>query len=102
MSPSCSASGDPRLHGVQFERKDNAFLIRFLRARKFNKERSLELYINYYHNRAEFPKIFQDFTPRSVETILKSGVINVLDNRARDGAKVILIILIMMSLLMCN
>ena len=37
--------------GVVFERKDDKFLLRFLRARKFSLDRALQLYINYYKYR---------------------------------------------------
>ena len=82
------AVGDDELKEVQFDRKDDSFLLRFLRARKFDQERSLQLYINYYKNRRDYPDIFGEFTPQSVEGILKSGLISVLDQPAKNGAKV--------------
>lgn len=87
-----SILGEPEFQGVSFERKDDSFLLRFLRARKFDQERSLSLYTNYYKNRRDFPKIFSDFTPQSVADLLCSGAINVLDGRMNDGSKVIKLI----------
>ena len=95
-------SGSEELESVQFERKDDAFLIRFLRARKFNIERSLELYINYYQCRIEFSEVFEDFTPQSVEMILKSGIINVLDDRTTDGTKVCMYVCLYVLCIICN
>lgn len=80
---------DPDLEGVTFERKDDAFLVRFLRARKFDLDRALELYIQYYKSRIQHAMVFEDFTAKSVEGILRAGVFEVLDARLREGPKVI-------------
>ena len=80
---------DPDLEGVTFERKDDAFLIRFLRARKFDQDRALELYTHYYKSRAEHAAIFEDFTPKSVEGLLRAGIFEVLDGRLREGPKAV-------------
>lgn len=81
--------GDPELAGITFERKDGPFLLRFLRARKFDKDRSLTLYLQYHIVRRDHPEIFApDFSPSSVTDILSSGAINVLDGRMNNGAKV--------------
>ena len=79
---------DPDLEGVIFERKDDSFLLRFLRARKFEQDRALFLYVRYYENKRDFPAIFSEFTPQSVVDILKCGAINVLDGRMNNGTKV--------------
>ncbi len=80
--------GDSDLEGVVFERKDDAFLLRYLRAKKFDQERALDLYTNYYRCRRDYPAIFEEFTPQSVERIFATGIISVLDHTALDGAKV--------------
>lgn len=80
----------PELEGVVFERKDDAFLLRFLRARKFDQTRALDLYCNYYRSRRDYPLIFEEFTHQSVADLLQSGLVNILDNAsARDCTKVI-------------
>lgn len=87
--PSSLISADPELEGITFEQKDNSFLLRFLRARKFDLERSLSLYLQYHIVRRDNPDIFTaDFTIRSVSDVLSSGVINVLDGRMNNGSKV--------------
>ena len=62
--------------------------MRFLRARKFEQDRALSLYIHYYENKRDYPAIFSEFTPQSVVEILKCGAINVLDGRMNNGTKV--------------
>ena len=88
------AAGDPELDGVVFQRKDGPFLLRFLRARKFDIERALALYVKYYHNRVVYSGVFEEFTPQSCANVLRSGVLRVLEHRMRDGAKVTPIYLI--------
>ena len=73
--------------GVTFERKDSPFLLRFLRARKFNVERALQLYINYYKYRHKHRHLLTDFHPRSVENVIRAGIFGVLDTRLKDGSK---------------
>ncbi len=83
-----SASCDPELDGVLFENKDDAFLLRFLRARKFDNDRALQLYIRHYQSKQQYPEIYSDFTHQSVDELLRNGMISVLDHSANDGAKV--------------
>jgi len=79
----------PEEAGLTFARKDESFLLRFLRARKFDLDRALQLYINFYRYRQKYADKLTDYNPRSVEHILKSGAVRVLDKRLRNGAKVI-------------
>ena len=74
-----------------FSRGDDAFLLCFLRARKFDVERSLELYVNYHLHRRRHSSIMRDYHPRSVESIMKAGVISVLDQRSRAGCRVMIL-----------
>nr|KAG5701286.1 hypothetical protein BaRGS_020648 [Batillaria attramentaria] len=39
------------------------FLIRFLRARKFDQERAFQLLLNYYRMRKDHPKLFTGLKP---------------------------------------
>ena len=50
-------------------RLDAAFLIRFLRARKFDYERSYALLESYYRVRAQHAEVFHQLTPSSVEHV---------------------------------
>lgn len=51
---------------------DDAFLVRFLRARKFEYDGALELLLNYYRQRAQHPTVFTNFTPSSIKVSLVS------------------------------
>ena len=48
----------------------------------------MDLYTNYYRCRRDYPAIFEEFTPQSVERIFATGILSVLDHPALDGAKV--------------
>lgn len=71
-----------------FKRTDNRFLLRFLRARKFDQERSLQLYVNYYKYRHKHRELLEDATPDAVELrhIVESGVFAVLPAPLKDGS----------------
>lgn len=73
--------------GLVFERKDDKFLLRFLRARKFNIDKSLQLYINYYKYRQKHADLLVDFQPSSVEHVFRSRLFGVLDERLQNGSK---------------
>ena len=70
-------------------RKDDRFLLRFLRAKKFDVERSLQLYVNYHKFRKKHAHLLGDITPQAVEHILKSGIVRILEPRKKDGSKVV-------------
>lgn len=90
MNKHHQGSNDPDLNCVVFNNKDDSFLLRFLRARKFDVDRALQLYINYHSNRRDYPKIFNEFTPQSVKDVLESGLFSVMDgdHTTKMGAKV--------------
>lgn len=46
---------------------DDAFLVRFLRARKFEYDGTVELICNYYKQRGQHPAIFENFKPSSIK-----------------------------------
>ncbi len=73
------------------KRRDDRFLLRFLRARKFDVDRAAQLYVNYHHYLWRYSEIFEDCNPKSVEVILRSGAVGVLDSRLRNGSKVLCI-----------
>ena len=59
-------------------RRDAAFLVRFLRARKFDYERSYTLLESYYRVRAQHAEVFHQLTPSSVEHVSNDDVAQVL------------------------
>lgn len=59
-------------------RLDDAFLLRFLRARKFDYDRALQLLLNYHAGRKAWPEVFQDLKPSTVKHVLDLGFLTVL------------------------
>ena len=78
---------DPDLH---FPRKDDKFLLCFLRARKFDIDRALQLFINYHKYRQKYSDLLKDYTPKSVDYILDSNMIGLLGEPMNDGSKCLL------------
>lgn len=70
-------------------RTEDTFLLRFLRARKFDQERAYKQLIQYYQTRKENPDVFENLTPKRVQFLLEAGVATVLQDRAPDGSRVI-------------
>ncbi|CAL1606313.1 unnamed protein product [Knipowitschia caucasica] len=64
----------PNLH----TRLDDAFLLRFLRARKFDYDRALQLLLKYHGGRRAWPEVFSDLKPSSVKHVLDLGFLTVL------------------------
>lgn len=73
---------------VVFRRTDNKFLLRFLRSRKFDQERSLQVYVNYYKYRHKHREWLKDgiLDDPMLTNILESGVFAVLPAPLRDGS----------------
>lgn len=75
---------------VQFSRvDDNKFLLAFLRARKFDVDKALQLYVNYHQFRHKYASVLSSLSASSVEHVLKSGVLSVPDSRFYNGSKAI-------------
>ncbi len=72
---------------LTFERKDDKFLLRFLRARKFNVDNALHLYINYYKYHHKHADLLTNLHPSSVEHVFRSRLFGVVDARLRNGSK---------------
>ncbi|XP_059912083.1 alpha-tocopherol transfer protein-like isoform X1 [Gadus macrocephalus] len=66
-------------------RLDDAFLLRFLRARKFDYDRALELLLNYHAGRKAWPEVFQDLKPSTVKHVLDLGFLSVLPHPDPSG-----------------
>ena len=70
-------------------RTDDAFLLRFLRARKFDYDRAYNLLVNYYTIRASNADIIGQITPSSVEHVYDSGTVAMLPYRDKEGRKIL-------------
>ncbi|XP_028850001.1 alpha-tocopherol transfer protein-like [Denticeps clupeoides] len=66
-------------------RLDDAFLLRFLRARKFDYDRGLQLLLNYHASRRAWPEVFHDLRPSTVRHVLEQGFITVLPQPDSQG-----------------
>ncbi|XP_070568208.1 alpha-tocopherol transfer protein-like [Ptychodera flava] len=71
-------------------RCDEAFLLRFLRARKFDVDRAFKNLVRYYEVRKEYPAVFDDLTVSSVRHVLdmKMNITLPPECRDRDGNRV--------------
>ncbi|XP_059145950.1 alpha-tocopherol transfer protein-like [Physella acuta] len=71
-------------------RTDTVFLLRFLRARKFDQELTFQLILNYYTTRRDDREVFKDLKPICVRHVFESGYTTPLGIRDRKGASVVL------------
>ncbi|XP_067134238.1 alpha-tocopherol transfer protein-like [Centruroides vittatus] len=70
---------------------DDIFLLGFLRARKFNLEKSLQLLKNYYFTRINYPPFYKNLFPSKLESILPLNIIRILPKPDQHGSIVTLI-----------
>ncbi|XP_071940966.1 retinaldehyde-binding protein 1-like [Antedon mediterranea] len=70
-------------------KKDNAFLVRFLRARKWNVDRAYALLKGYASFRLKYPELFEDLTDETIKGTLEAGYPSVLPHRDRYGRVVL-------------
>lgn len=66
-------------------RLDDSFLLRFLRARKFDYDRALQLLLNYHAGRKAWPEVFKDLKPSTVKHVLDLGFLAVLPHPDPNG-----------------
>lgn len=83
--PSDSDEEGLTLHRVD----DDKFLLRFLRARKFNIERATKLFVNYYKYRQKYSSSLGEITPEAAAPTLEGNLVSVLPHRTKDGAKIL-------------
>jgi retinaldehyde-binding protein 1 len=74
---------------VTLGKTESKFLLMFLRARKFDVDKALQLYVNYHAFRQKHAGMLEGLNLKSVEHVLHSGLIKVLDSRFCDGSKAI-------------
>ena len=65
-------------------RRDDAFLVRFLRARKFDVDRAFTQYKSFFEYRKNHPEIFKELTLEKVAPFLRSGTFTI-GSRTREG-----------------
>ncbi|KAG8513286.1 Alpha-tocopherol transfer protein-like [Galemys pyrenaicus] len=70
---------------------DDAFLLRFLRARKFDYDRALRLLLNYHGCRRAWPEVFDDLRPSALKGVLESGFLAVLPHTDPRGCHILCI-----------
>ncbi|KAK3087066.1 hypothetical protein FSP39_001176 [Pinctada imbricata] len=70
-------------------RTDDAFLLRFLRAKKFDYDRAFNLLLTHYQMRKNNAELFCNLRPSAVKHVLEAGVTGVLPHRDKNGCKVI-------------
>ena len=87
----CEAENTQDFESVTFSRKDDNFLLSFLRARKFNVERSLQLYLNYYKYRHKHSHLLGDMSIQSVAHVLRRDFFALLDSPTKNGSKVLVV-----------
>lgn len=68
---------------------DDLFLLKFLRARKFDYDRALQLIINYYTIRAENADILKELTPKALNHVLEAGASIILPKKDKHGRTIL-------------
>ncbi|CAN8026941.1 unnamed protein product [Ixodes persulcatus] len=74
-----------------YTRTDAAFLLKFLRARKFDVDRAFTLLKNYYGYRSRHRKIFQDLLPSALHSNLRYNYQTLLPGRDRKGRAILVV-----------
>uniref|UniRef100_A0A8D0HDX2 Alpha tocopherol transfer protein like n=1 Tax=Sphenodon punctatus TaxID=8508 RepID=A0A8D0HDX2_SPHPU len=72
-------------------RLDDVFLLRFLRARKFDYDRALQLLVNYHGCRRNWPEVFNNLKTSAIKAVLESGFVTVLPHLDPEGRHVVCI-----------
>ncbi|XP_077982121.1 alpha-tocopherol transfer protein-like [Glandiceps talaboti] len=68
---------------------DDAFLVRFLRNKKFEVDRAYKTILHYYDCRRKYPQLFQKYRPSSLKHIYDLGLQRVCPGRDSEGRKVL-------------
>ncbi|KAH3752753.1 clavesin-2-like [Dreissena polymorpha] len=78
---------------IKFLRTDDAFILRFLRARKFDTFEAFKLFGRYFEYRQNHPTIFKDFTAaeKGINEALFDGMPAVLEKSDHFGRRIIVL-----------
>ncbi|XP_077989663.1 alpha-tocopherol transfer protein-like [Glandiceps talaboti] len=71
-------------------RSDDAFLLRFLRAKKFDYDRAFQMLVNYYEVRKNYPDIYANLLPSKIQHVWENNLQAALPCRDKDGRIVII------------
>lgn len=71
-------------------RTDDAYLLRFLRAKKFDYERAFNLIMTHFKMKAVNAELFNGLRPSAVKHVLEAGITGVLPHRDKLGRRVII------------
>lgn len=71
-------------------RTDDAFLLRFLRGRKFNVEAAYRLFVNYYNFKEENPEFFEGVDLKHLLSFGDEDIITVPPYREQTGRRILL------------
>ncbi|KAL1500879.1 hypothetical protein ABEB36_006303 [Hypothenemus hampei] len=71
-------------------RTDDAFLLRFLRGRKFNMEAAYRLFVNYYNFKEDNPKFYENVDLKRLLRIACDDIITVPPYREQTGRRILL------------
>lgn len=70
-------------------RIDSGFLLRFLRARKFDYDRAYALLINYFTVRAVNAEVLRELTPHAVSHVYDACIVSLLPHRDEEGRNIL-------------
>uniref|UniRef100_A0A0X3Q093 Alpha-tocopherol transfer protein-like n=1 Tax=Schistocephalus solidus TaxID=70667 RepID=A0A0X3Q093_SCHSO len=69
---------------------EDAFLLRFLRARKYDMQKALALYLNHYAIRQQYPDVFENLKPSLVRHVFVTGIVSMLPEATSEGHRILL------------
>lgn len=72
-----------------FDEHSDAFLLKFLRNRKFDVEAAYALLEKYYDVRENKPEVFRNLTRKNVKRTMEQGIVGVLPQRDKKGRVII-------------